>query len=290
MFSNPAHGPTRRNGAPPTVVDSTEKGEVAIVKRLNADAQPVDAESAESPQRVWGHGAGVRLERDFGAGCDSVGRLETGENSFELSRREERRGAAAEEDRLARRRAELIPSENDLAGQRRKEVFNRLGTCHRIEVAVETLALAEGNVNVERSQRAPFSASRDHTLVTRTGELPQQDSENPVFAQAAQKGQDARRSAMGRSHRVRRSERPSRRGTRPEDGSPQMGLFQQPTTGAPASRAFPPRRPARSPPCRCPGAGDSRRNFRRRAGRAATAGRITGRGPGPPWAFARSAA
>jgi hypothetical protein len=27
---------------------------------------------------------------------------------------------------------------------------------------------------------------------------------------------------------VRRNERPSRRGTRPEDGSPQMGLFQQP--------------------------------------------------------------
>ena len=78
----------------------------------------------------------------------------------------------------------------------------------------------------------------DIHLAGRRGDL---DSEDHAFARLLKKVRllggtthptDGHPGAERGVLQVRRSERASARGTRPEDGSPQMGLFQQPASGA----------------------------------------------------------
>jgi hypothetical protein len=129
-------------------VDAAQKRQLAIVERLDADAQPVDAEGPKRGERFPGDGAGIGLERDLGFGGDVEGFAQVGEDSLDLARREERRRSAAEVDRLIRSRVETGPPQENLSPQRRKEVFNGFGIRYRIEVAINALALTERDVDV----------------------------------------------------------------------------------------------------------------------------------------------
>jgi hypothetical protein len=69
-------------------VDAAQKRQLVIVERLDADAQPVDAEGAKRGERFPGDGSGIDLERDLGFGGDVEGFAQVGEDSLDLARRE----------------------------------------------------------------------------------------------------------------------------------------------------------------------------------------------------------
>jgi hypothetical protein len=129
-------------------VDAAQKRQLAIMERLDADAQPVDAEGPKRGKRFPGNGAGIDLECGLGFGGDVEGFAQVGEDSLDLARCEERRRSAAEVDRLIRSRVETVSLQEDLAPQCRKEVFNGFGIRYRIEVAIDALALTERDMDV----------------------------------------------------------------------------------------------------------------------------------------------
>ena len=120
-------------------------------KRLDADAQPVDAACPVAAQGVRRDGPGVCLQRDLRIVRQTKSTADMAEQRFQLGGREKRRGAPAEEDRVEFDPLPDRGGEVYLMPEGRQEFFHEGGALKGIEVTVEALPLAERDMEVEGS-------------------------------------------------------------------------------------------------------------------------------------------
>jgi hypothetical protein len=159
-------------------VDAPERFQVIVAKRLDAEADAVDAGRAQTAQLVAVDGPRIRLERDLGAVRQRPQVARGGEQIGDGRRREERGRPAAEEDRLdgaprpfrARRRGAQLGDQGVGVGALRP-ALRRV----RVEVAVGTLRIAVGDVQVQRERghgaimRARPAVGNGASLARRSG-------------------------------------------------------------------------------------------------------------------------
>ena len=122
-MSNPAAARLgeRRAGAI-GAVQPRQPLQLVVAKRLDTEAETVDAGRAVRREPILGDAFRIRLERDFAIAREVERVLARGDDPRDLVRLEQRRRAAAEEDRVGRgQRASSTlagPAPRDLATQR----------------------------------------------------------------------------------------------------------------------------------------------------------------------------
>ena len=124
-----------------------------IVEVLDAEAETSDAEIADDPELGFGERAGLAFERDLGGAAPVGPGRQPRNESLQLRRRQERRGAAAKVDEVHgtagdRRGVEVhVP----LIGEQAQIVLDLAGVLVRVdaEVAEVTPLAAERNVQIE---------------------------------------------------------------------------------------------------------------------------------------------
>ena len=149
------------------VVGAVEGGEHAVDRRLHAEAEPGEAGLAQRLEVREGDAVGVGLGGHLDAGGEAELRGDRGQDRREVTRPEQRRRTAAEEDgdrQVAV--AQDPPSQPDLRdrglGVRRPArpgLVAQLGGGVGVEVAVAAPDRAERHVHVEPERRLPSSAS-----------------------------------------------------------------------------------------------------------------------------------
>src|SRR5262245_50021931 len=81
-------------------MDPPEPLQLAVLERLDAEAQSIDTGVAKTFQSVPLDGFGIRLDRDFTVGIDSESIANNPDDGGDLGRIEQRRRPAAEIDRV----------------------------------------------------------------------------------------------------------------------------------------------------------------------------------------------
>src|SRR6185369_1005366 len=78
-----------------------------VAKRLNAEAQTIDAGGVEGGQPFWRDRFGIGLQRDFRIDCDGKRAAACADDRFDLNRLKQRWRATAEVDGIGRRAISL---------------------------------------------------------------------------------------------------------------------------------------------------------------------------------------
>src|SRR5204862_8181491 len=133
--------------------NTLQGGEQVRTEALHAHGHAIDTEAAQSARELLCHGFRVGLDAEL------AGRRQRTQEAFERGWFRERRRAAAEEDRLERRR-EQLPLERQLA-QQRVDIRAVLAAASHDgdEVAVAAAVRTEGQMHVEMTRHF-FSPSR----------------------------------------------------------------------------------------------------------------------------------
>ena len=133
------------------VVAAPQGRQVAVVERLDADAEPVEAAVQPGLEPCLVQVARVGLQGDLGVRVQREGVADSAHDGAYVVSGQVGRRAAAEEDRADRGAAGQVAPEVNLALQRlRIAGHQRLNAFVGVEVAVGALGLAEGDVDVER--------------------------------------------------------------------------------------------------------------------------------------------
>jgi hypothetical protein len=121
---------------------------------LCAEADAIDAVLAEEGGAGGVEGVGVGFDGEFGKVLGGDGGVDKGHKSLQALGIEEGWGAAADEDGLRGKRAEVLEVEGDFAFEGIKECVGLIEVSgERIEVAVVTFGGAEGDVDIEGLDR-----------------------------------------------------------------------------------------------------------------------------------------
>src|SRR5687768_9076084 len=128
-------------------MEPAEPPQLRLAKRLDAEADAIDTGFAKTFQALAGDRLGIGFERDFGVGGDVERPSAGAKEAADLLGVEERRGPAAEKDRVGRL---SLARCLHLARQRADvPVLQRGIEQPAVEVAVVADRAAERNVEVE---------------------------------------------------------------------------------------------------------------------------------------------
>ena len=122
-----------------------------VVIGLHADGNAVKARTQQLFQSLFVDAVGIGLERDLRVGVEAEAALHFVKNFLQILRTEEAGRAAAEVDRIDQMLGRKLAGLLDVVGQRLQIVVGDVTVApaaERIEIAVFTFALAEGDVDV----------------------------------------------------------------------------------------------------------------------------------------------